>query len=99
MKVKVIYGKKPGYSPVYVNGAVGGFGPQGEVFINFFREETALEGNYESIDKLKMREPEGETDGATKVIVRNIETGVILNRDRAFAIYEWLGKMLNQNGN
>lgn len=99
MKVKIIYNKKPDFSLKYVNGAVGGLGPQGEIFINFFCEKMAIsEENFEILDKTRINLPKEELED-TKIIVRDIETGVIMNRDRAMELYTWLGKNLNQNAN
>jgi hypothetical protein len=96
MKVKIVYNKKPDFAPKYVNGAVGGYGPQGEIFINFFCEKMAIsEENFEVIDKMRVNIQKEDLND-TKIIVRDIETGVIMNRDRAMELYNWLGKHLNQ---
>lgn len=100
MKVKIVYNKRTDFSPRYVNGAVGGFGPQGEIFVNFFCEKMAVsEENFEVLDKTKHIVPKESSGEETKVIIRDMETGVIMNRDRATELYNWLGKLLNQNAN
>lgn len=82
------------YNPLYINGAHGGIGPQGEMVINFYMERQPLP--YE--EKVKLEE-DGTLSGDVQIepkehslnIIRYVQSGVILNLDTARRIHEWLG--------
>ncbi len=86
------------YNPCYVNGAYGGVGPRGEIVANFYlerqpipKEETygLAKGGRISAQPLS-REPED----LRSIVIRFIETGVVLNLDSAKKVYSWLGEKI-----
>lgn len=84
------------YRPIYANGAYGGLNPRGEVVINFFTERYPIPKS----EKYKYSEGRigekisEESEGIT--ILRTINTGVIMSRDNAQSLYDWLGAVLKK---
>jgi hypothetical protein len=83
------YVSPPGYVPKYVNGAFGGVSPKNEIVINFYLEAIKLpsEETYELDEKagsLKLSE------STPPELVRNVQTGVILDVDTAKNVLTWL---------
>jgi hypothetical protein len=88
------------YNPIYVNGAVGGVTPFGEVVVNFYLErqpvpysETHLVKDG-AIGDLISRNP--TDDDETLTVVRYISNGVVMSEESATRIYNWLGERLTQ---
>lgn len=84
------------YNPQYANGVHGGVTTQGEIALNFFVERHPLpfEETFSlnadgSLGNNLVRSPEVQ-DG-TLMVVRFISSGVILNREAAMRVHEFLG--------
>ncbi len=85
------------YNPVYVNGAVGGISPRGEIVINFFFErqglpksqtyELSAEGTLGNEIAIEPEEPK---------IIRYIQNGIILHLDKAKEIHKWFGELIQK---
>ncbi len=94
--IKVGYIKNEDYSPVYVNGAIGGVNIRGEMVVNFYIETNVLPQD-EAIDikdgQLVPRSQEN-SDPSVININRLIHTGVIMNITTATELYNWLGQQL-----
>jgi len=89
------------YNPVYINGAYGGFGPRGELTINFYlerqpvpKEECRTINDDGSVGEQVKIEP----DDLTHLVVRYVNTGVIMSQETARLIYAWLGEHLAKMG-
>ena len=88
------------YNPQYVNGAFGGIGPQGEIVIHFFCERGAIPYKVKhtlddngKLGKLVTVKPED----IENLFVRYIQSGIILDREHALNIYNWLGTVLGES--
>ena len=95
MKFKYILPKE--YTPNYANGAYGGINPKGEIVINFFVELSAVpQTQIYEIDKKGLlgkklkTEPENNHD----VILRQVNSGVIMNIDTAKKIRDWFDNQI-----
>lgn len=87
------------YNPKYVNGAFGGVNPQGEINLNFYMERFAIP----KTEKLEINEVNTitnithEPEDVENRFIRFIECGIIMNKERAQEIYEFLGDILSKN--
>jgi len=97
--VKFKYKFSPDYNPRYVNGAIGGINPQGEIIINFYLERNALPHSQSFeitensvIGQLAATEPEDFQSS----FVRFVENGVVMNYKAAKEIHRWLGDHLQK---
>jgi hypothetical protein len=88
-KVRFIYIQPESDERFFINGAIGGLTPRGEIICNFFfeykdlpdTEVAVVEGNELKILKEHVSEPE---------IIREIKCSIILNHAQARKIAEWL---------
>jgi len=86
------------YNPLYVNGAIGGLTPTGEIIINFYHERIALPNsqtfrlNQEGgiINEVVSSDPADHSQS----LVRFIQSGVTFDVDKAKIIYQWLGEQI-----
>jgi hypothetical protein len=83
------------YNPIYVNGAIGGVNPQGEIIISFYLERNSLP----KLQKVEIEDTTGigvvketEPNDYEKSFIRYIETGVIINYKTAKELHRWLGE-------
>ena len=90
------YKQSDDYCPVYANGAYGGINPRGEIIINFFNERHPLP----KTEKYKLSEGRvGEKvmdESGDVTILRTICTGVVMSRENAQCLYDWLGTVLQK---
>ncbi len=98
--VRFKYVFEDNYNPVYANGAYGGPTSQGEVAINFYveRQPVPIEESWTvspdgTLGKQVSREPQ---DQEATTIIRFVTGGVIMNRDVAKRIYDFIGRALAQ---
>jgi len=88
-KVRFIYIQPEACQKHFINGAIGGLTPRGEIICNFFLEYKELPDSEEAViegGKLKtLQEPILEPE-----IVREIQCSIILNHDKAREIAKWL---------
>lgn len=98
-EVRFIYEYPEGYSQQYVNGALGGVSPRGEIIANFFIEKPRL-----PLAVTNEITPTG-TIGAETVeepvdirntFVRAVTSGVILSYDNAKNLHAWLGEKIKE---
>lgn len=83
------------YAPIYANGAYGGINPKGEVVINFFTERLPIPNS----EKCEIRSDGTlgfpiEYDPEVMPILRTVSCGIILTKENAKEIYNWLGTVL-----
>jgi hypothetical protein len=98
-KVICKYIFKDDYNPKYVNGAQGGFSPQGEFVINFYCERNAIpvSQTYPVKDgKLAGNELSHMPVDLNSSFVRVIENGVMMNYRTAKEVHNWLGILIEQ---
>lgn len=98
-EIRFMYEYEEGYELRYVNGALGGVGPRGEIIANFFFEKPVL-------PKLVVNEvsPNGTIGGEVveepaairNTFVRSVTTGVILNYENARNLHAWLGDKIRE---
>jgi hypothetical protein len=93
--VKFKYKFDQNYNPKYINGAIGGVSPMGDIVINFYLERPSLPkqqdfevDNTIGIGKLVETDP---TD-FDKSYVRFIENGIVMNYKTAKEVHKWLGE-------
>jgi hypothetical protein len=87
------------YNPVYANGAYGGPTPHGEIAVNFFVERNPV-----PLSETLAVSPDGrpaapisrepELPDGTVEVIRFITTGVIMSRETARRVYDFLGRHL-----
>lgn len=94
-KIEFKYKFPDDYTPTYVNGCYGGKSPKGEVIINFFLERIPIPNS----ETFKLSE-EGSLDSRIGVkpeampMIRTVPCGVIMSKESAKEIYDWLGHIL-----
>lgn len=88
-KVRFIYIQPEARDKHFINGAIGGLTPRGEIICNFFLEYRELPDNeVATIENGQIRtlvEPVSETE-----IVREIKCSIILDHNKAREIANWL---------
>ena len=98
-EIKFISEYEPGSAPHYVNGALGGVSPRGEIIANFFFEKPVL-----PMRVTNEILPNGTIGGEIaeepaemrSTFVRAVTTGVILNYDNARNLHAWLGEKIKE---
>ena len=87
------------YNPVYSNGAFGGISAQGELIINFFLERSPIPSSVTnvinadgSLGEIVALDPETEKE----TILRYVSADVVVNEERARALYAWIGNQLQE---
>lgn len=96
VKFKYVFDKT--YNQQYANGAFGGITPHGEVVVNFYFERSGLP--YEQTFSLKDDGTIGDlvqTEPEEFKFVRYIQNGIILSRQDARGIAEWLLEVLDED--
>ncbi len=98
-EIKFKYIFEEGYNPKYVNGAYGGVSPMGEIIVNFYLERIPLpkedihELNTEGqIGSIKERNPKDFNN----IMIRYIQSGIVLSLEQAKSIYAWLGNNIEE---
>ena len=89
----------PGYNPIYVNGAQGGFSPRGEMVIHFYMERQGLPESLThevAPDGGIGRETAIEPPDLAQTIVRYIDTGIVMNYENARVFHAWMGEKLQE---
>lgn len=97
VKIEYLYDSE--YAPAYANGAYGGIGPKGEITINFF-----FERNSDPADSLLEADENGnltrevpiDPEDFQKTIVREVFSGVIVNKRTAMELRHWLDVIIKQ---
>ena len=96
-QIKFKYIFPDNYNPVYCNGAFGGISTHGEIVANFFLERTPIPNSMTNA-----LNPDGSLGGVistdpenlNETVLRYVSTGIVLSEDSARAIYQWLGKQI-----
>ncbi len=86
-EVSFKFEKSENYQKFHASGATGGIQPRGEYKIDFFTEELELPG------KRIMNTDTGEWvdyEPKNNTVVRELQTGVLMNRDEAFSLASWI---------
>lgn len=94
--IKYKYKFDKNYNPKYVNGALGGINPQGEVVINFYLERISIPNSQTySIDENGLGNIEDmEPKDYNTSFVRFVESGILMDYKTAKEIHRWLGEHL-----
>lgn len=100
-KIEIKYTTPDYYRPIYVNGAFGGFSPQGELVINFYFENTSIPESqtFDLTDEGRLSSnPVESKPERTEIpqIMRNIQTGIILDLASAKRISQWLNDKIEK---
>jgi len=85
------------YIPSYVNGAIGGITPQGEIVINFYLERFPLPNTeiFEVTEEGKLAEKKSvDPEDYARSLVRQVTHGVVLNLKTARQVHEWLRQQI-----
>ena len=98
-EIRFTYEYQDGYAPQYVNGALGGVSPRGEIIANFFFEKpilpTMVTNEITSSGTIGGEIAE-EPAEMRSTFVRAVTTGVILNYDNARNLHAWLVEKLKE---
>lgn len=99
-KIKYKYKFKDDYNPHYVNGAHGGVTPYKEILVNFFLERLPLPKSQEypinPDNTVGGNSISNDPPDLDQSVIRYVQSGIILNYERAKVIHEWLGKLIDQ---
>lgn len=98
-QIKFKYVFSDNYNPVYCNGAFGGVSTQGEIVANFFLERTPVPKyviNSVNTDGTLGGVTEIEPQNINDTVIRYISSGIIMNKEIAQSIYEWLGSQIEE---
>ncbi len=98
-EIRFIYEYQEGYGPHYVNGALGGVSPRGEIIANFFLEKPVLPmmvANEITPNGSIGGEIAEEPADMRSNFVRAVSTGIILNYDNARNLHAWLGEKIKE---
>ncbi|MCA0234023.1 MAG: hypothetical protein LCH91_26440 [Bacteroidetes bacterium] len=98
-KLKIKYKFNNEYNPKYINGAIGGVNPSGEIVINFYLERRPIPNStvIEVKDGLPTNNIIGiEPEDFGTSMIRFMENGVIMNYQTAKEVHRWLGEQLKQ---
>jgi hypothetical protein len=98
-EIRFSYEYPAGYSQQYVNGALGGVSPRGEIIANFFFEKPVL-----PLSVVNEITPSGTIGGEIaeepaemrSTFVRAVTTGIILNYENARNLHAWLGEKIKE---
>lgn len=95
--VRMRYIFKEDYNPEYITGTYGGLTPAGDLVANFFFERMAIprEITYELADSGGLGEVR-ERNPDDFVMVRYIQNGIIMNKETAVFIRDWLNIQIAQ---
>lgn len=92
--VKFKYYFPEDYRPVYNNAVWGGMNVKGELDIHFLydRNPLPLSSTHEIKDGIILGTPKSRETG--KSTLRFVQTGVVMNRESAMSLYNWLGEKI-----
>ncbi len=98
-KIRFKYVFPENYNPVYCTGAFGGISTGGEIVANFFLERMPVPNSVTNSVN-----PDGTLGGIIEIdpenfedtVIRYISAGIVLNKDNAKSIYEWLGNQIQE---
>jgi hypothetical protein len=97
-ELKIKYKFDSNYNPTYINGAVGGINPQGEIVANFYLERGPIPNS--TTFELTAENQLGNIintnpDDLQKSLIRFVECGIVLNLNSARQINQWLTEQIN----
>ena len=98
-EIRFTYQYEEGYGPHYVNGALGGVSPRGEIIANFFFEKPVLPtmvANEITPGGTIGGEIAEEPADMRNSFVRAVSTGIILNYENALNLHAWLGEKIKE---
>ena len=96
-KIDFIYQKNNGYKNHHVDGAVGSLTPKGLVHLNFFIERNPIP-QIISFELTENNTLGNEVGRSSKTgIIREIETGIIVDIPTAKAIVKWLNEKIDEH--
>ncbi len=98
-EIRFTYEYQEGYGPHYVNGALGGVSPRGEIIANFFFEKPTLPtmvANEITPNGTIGGEVVEEPTDMRNSFVRSVATGIVLNYDSARNLHSWLGEKIKE---
>ena len=98
-EIRFTYEYQDGYEPKYVNGALGGVSPRGEIIASFFFEKpgmpTMVANEITSAGTIGSEIIEEPADLRTS-FVRSVSSGIILTYENARNLHLWLGEKLKE---
>jgi hypothetical protein len=98
-ELRFTYEYRQGYEPHYINGALGGVSPRGEIIANFFFEKPVLPtlvANEITANGAIGGEIAEEPADMRNTFVRAVTTGIVLNYDNARNLHAWLGEKIKE---
>ena len=90
--IKFRYVKSNYFRVVHTDGAMGGFTPQGNLFVSLYSERAPLpDATVQAIEEGKLgKELLEHRQGGTEGITRELEVGLSMNLSVAKSLVEWL---------
>ncbi len=98
-EIRFIYEYPEGFQQQYVNGALGGVSPRGEIIANFFIEKPILPkavSNEITPSGIIGAETVEEPADLRNTFVRAVTGGIILSYDNARNLHNWLGEKIKE---
>ena len=97
-KLTFIYKYSDEYNPEYVNGAIGGKNPAGELVVNFYLERMPLPKKVQHAVNPdgSLGEPFIDPEDHSSNIIRFISSGVVMNLNSAKQLHAWLGQKIKE---
>jgi len=88
------------YQPKYINGVYGGVNPSGELIAHFYFERFPLpyESAIEIDDQGNMSDEDIVINPAEYKYLRDVRSGIVMDKDVACTLYQWLGNNLKEMG-
>lgn len=88
------------YDPEYINGAFGGLNTCGELVMHFYFERHPLpyEERSEIDEEGRLTGDSNVTDPAEFKIRRVVKAGVVINKETALSLYNWMKERLEEMG-
>lgn len=96
-ELKIKYKFDDNYNPTYVNGALGGINPQGDIVVNFYLERGPLPNSttYQLTESNQLGDIiDNSPKDIQNSLIRFIECGIILNLNSAKQINKWIEEQI-----
>ena len=91
---RVKYKFKDDYTPLYVNGVYGGYSPQREFVLHFYQERWPIPNEQKLDEKLHEIKEEVVPSDFNNIIIRTMQSGLIMNREMIISLRDFLNEFL-----
>ena len=96
-KIQYHYNMSNLYRVIHADGAYGGLTPYGYINMNFFAERNTIpESSIHPIEDGRLGEEILELRTGKKGIIREVETGIVMDVERAKVLVKWLRDKIDE---